>query len=259
VLRDIERPRVSITARFGNFVFTPLQYEVVSLLIFVFWAVLVAFANAVYDFWGVKYNFFWGGFRCSSCLTLSFPCSSLLGRFQTYISPTGVFNQLYLIFWVLFFSQTFANVLSHLHCYVELHALRESMRYMFPQYHLTYFDVRLNARYATADIWEATAEHHQGACPWYIGDDRQRNRPLNVAQYWVAWDPDAMVFLPKYHPLNDCWVSVSPAHQRIVYYIPDALGRGRYARLSNFLPLLKSYWRSPGYCTSACLHRCSIR
>ena len=36
VLRGIERPRVSITARFGNLVFTSLRYEVVSLLIFVF-------------------------------------------------------------------------------------------------------------------------------------------------------------------------------------------------------------------------------
>jgi hypothetical protein len=84
---------------------------------------------------------------------------------------------------LLLFFQTFANFPSRLHCYVELQALEESTRHMSPQHRLTYFGARLGARHATAEIWEATAEHHQHACPWYIGDDRQRNRPLNVPQY----------------------------------------------------------------------------
>jgi hypothetical protein len=53
--------------------------------------------------------------------------------------------------------------------YVELRALEESMRYMFPQYRLTYLWAQLSARHVTTEIWEATAEHHHHACPWYRG------------------------------------------------------------------------------------------
>lgn len=55
----------SITAWFGSLVFTSFQHKMVLLLIFVFWIVLLVFANAsflssheIYDFWIVKYNFF---------------------------------------------------------------------------------------------------------------------------------------------------------------------------------------------------------
>jgi len=107
---------------------------------------------------------------------------------------------------------------------------------MFPQYRLTYFEAQLSARHATA-------EHRQHACPWYTGDDRQLNRPLNVPQYWVACDPDGITLLPESPHLNTYWVPVSPAHQRIVCYIPDAPERGRYDRLSNFIDVLRGIER----------------
>jgi len=216
----------SITAWFGNLVFTSLQHEMVSLLISVFWAVLVVFVNVSF----LPYYRF------------------LVICFTRVLTPC-----------LLLFFQTFANFLSHLHCYVELQALEESMRHMSPRHRLTYFEARLNVRHATAEIWEATAEHRQHACPWYIGDNRQRNRPLNAPQYWVACDLNAIVFLPKSRLLNAYQMPVSPTHQRVICYIPDAPERGRYSRLSNFLPLLRLCWRAPGHWTSACLHYCSIR
>ena len=55
----------SITAWFGNLVFTSFQHKMLLLLIFVFWVVSLVFANVsflssheVYDFYIVKYNFF---------------------------------------------------------------------------------------------------------------------------------------------------------------------------------------------------------
>ena len=57
----------SITAWFGNLVFTSFQHKMLLLLIIVFWVVSLVFANVsflssheVYDFYIVKYNFFLG-------------------------------------------------------------------------------------------------------------------------------------------------------------------------------------------------------
>ena len=155
--------------------------------------------------------------------------------------------------------QIFSNRLSALHCWVELHDLEMAMHYMLPHYHLTYSNTLLHARYPTTDVWDATAEHHQVACPWRGDNIPQRNRPLNIAQRWIAWNPNGIVVLPRHDPLNNYRLPVLPADPRIVYYIPEALEPGRYERLSTFPSLLRSYLVSPGYCTYACVHRCSIR
>jgi len=155
--------------------------------------------------------------------------------------------------------QIFSNRLSALHCWVELHDLEMAMHYMLPHYHLTYSNTLLHARYPTTDVWNATAEHHQVACPWRRDNIPQRNRPLNIAQRWIAWNPNGIVVLPRHDPLNNYRLPVLPADPRIVYYIPEALEPGRYERLSTFPSLLRSYLVSPGYCTYACVHRCSIR
>jgi len=108
----------SITAWFGSLVFTSFQHKMVLLLIFVFWIVLLVFANAsflssheIYDFWIVKYNFFFFGSRCSFCLTLCFRCFSLSRRsrhlyfFCWYVLPTlhYIFFDLYLLTFQIFY------------------------------------------------------------------------------------------------------------------------------------------------------------
>ena len=62
----------SVTAWFGNLVFTSFQSKMVFFTIFIFWVILIVFANVsffssneVYDFFIVKYHFFFGLPFCS--------------------------------------------------------------------------------------------------------------------------------------------------------------------------------------------------
>ena len=172
---------------------------------------------------------------------------------------SGLDPHQYFLFLGLQRLQTVSQRLADLHCWVELHDLEEVTRYLFPHYHLTYSNTGVNARYATVDVWDATAEYHQAACPWWRDNIHQRNRPLNAAELWIVWDPNTVVLAPRHDPLNAYQLPVLPAHPGVVYYIHDAPEPGRYNRLSTFPSLLRLYLSSPGYCTYTCLHHLSIR
>jgi hypothetical protein len=68
--------------------------------------------------------------------------------------------------------------------YVELRALEESMRYVFPQYRLTYFGAQLSACHVTPRFGKQPRNTTNMRAPWYRGgDNRQLNRPPDVPQY----------------------------------------------------------------------------